>query len=342
VTEVDRIGRLYDVTGPDMRLLQTFRDGGTLSIAPDKKRVMAQYFTIRLYDPKTYVENPAVAGELQFAEDGRVLDKAAGARVRSGNRVYEMDPAAGTKREMDWLPGRPVCIPESGQSWGMVERSGGTLEILDFDRRQSIAVLPKPASPPLVLGQFPDGRRAVLIYQDSSVEVWNLAEKRILKHLILPDKPWVVAVSPDGRYLAFGFFSSALTVFDTVTWAGRSFPRVGPNISNLSFSPGGSRLVAGSYADMAEVWEVQSGRLAGKLLGHSQVVEDAAYSPDGRRIVTASDDSTIRIWDAATLRELTSLSGHKRRAVERARFTDDGSAIVSIDDLGNTVKWLSK
>jgi WD40 repeat protein len=93
--------------------------------------------------------------------------------------------------------------------------------------------------------------------------------------------------------------------------------------------------------DNAEEFDVRSGRLIGKLVGHSQSVLDAAFSPDGRRIVTASADTTVRIWDAATLRELASFSGHKRPVI-RARFTDDGNAIVSIDNQGNARMWLTK
>jgi WD40 repeat protein len=84
-----------------------------------------------------------------------------------------------------------------------------------------------------------------------------------------------------------------------------------------------------------------TGQLIGKLVGHSQGVDDAAYSPDGRRIVTASADTTVRIWDAATLRELTTLSAGNR-IVNSARFTEDGTSIVSIDDQGTARMWLTK
>jgi len=47
------------------------------------------------------------------------------------------------------------------------------------------------------------------------------------------------------------------------------------------------------------------------------------------------------VWDAATIRELTTLEGHKS-AVWRARFTDDGSSILSVDDQGTAKMWLTK
>jgi WD40 repeat protein len=222
----------------------------------------------------------------------------------------------------------------------LVERRDGGLEIVDFDRRRSVATLPKPAAIPVGIREFPEGRRAVLLYPDRSLEIWDATAARLLKRLVCPVVPLAAKASPDGRLLAVSFNSSALSVWDTETWTERSFQRAGGPAQNLSFSADGARLLAGTWNDTAEVWDARSGKLMGMLM-HSSVVEDASYSPDGHRIVTASDDRMVRIWDAVTLRQLTSLEGHKRFVI-RARFTDDGGSIVSVDDRGTAMMWLTK
>jgi WD40 repeat protein len=343
---VDRLGRMYDVSGSRMKLLETFRDAMSLSISPDKSRVAASYYgstggTLHLYDPKTYVETPTVSNGLESVDQETVLARRAPALVRSGSRAYELDPVTGEARELTWLPGKPISLPGSGESWGLVQRNDGALEIMDFDARRSVLALPKGTRIPFAIRQFPDGRRAVLLYTDKTLEVWDALEGHLLKQLRWLVAPYTAKVSPDGRWLAVALRGTALSVWDTTTWTERRFPHAGGNVMSITFSPDGTKLVAATENDNAELWDVRSGQLVGKLIGHSNTVEDAAYSPDGKRIVTASDDGTVRIWDAATLRELSSLAGHKR-TVLRARFTDDGSSIVSIDDQGNAKMWLTR
>jgi WD40 repeat protein len=47
-----------------------------------------------------------------------------------------------------------------------------------------------------------------------------------------------------------------------------------------------------------KLWDPDTGRLIGNLVGHKDQVVALAFSPDGRRIISASIDRIIRIWDA--------------------------------------------
>ncbi len=341
VSSVDRVGRLYDVQGSRLRLRQTFHGAGLLSISPNNARIAASYFTLRFYDPTSYVETPTAPGDGERADDVAVLAKTITARARFGSRGYELDPLRGESREIGWFAGAPLLAPESGESWGLIRRADGRLEIVDFDTHHSVMVLPADAKVPFSLRQFPDNRRALLVFTDKTFQIWDVKDGRLVKQMHSAQTIQTAKVSPDGRLLAAGLWGGALSFWDTTTWTERSFTRVGNWILNLGFSPDGTRLLAATGNDNAEVWEVTSGRLLGKLTGHSQIVEDAAYSPDGKRIVTASDDRTVRVWDAGTFRELTSLVGHPDQAM-RARFTSDGESIVSIDIRGNAMMWLTR
>jgi WD40 repeat protein len=341
VTSVDRIGRLYDVSGPDMKLMETFRDAGTLTIAPDKARVAASYSTLRLYDPKTYVETPTASSGGFDKDDVDVIPGKALARARSGDKAYELDPLTGQSHEIRGLPGKPVLEPESGESWGVVQRDNGTFEIADFDSGRSVLALPQDARVPFACRQFPDNHRVVVFYADKTIDVWDVPDRRLVKQLRSTMLFAAEKVSPDGRWLAVAYWGNAMSLWDTATWTERPFPRIGSSVINVTFSPDATRLLVAAGNDTIEVWDVPSATQVGTLVGHSQQPEDAAYSPDGRRIVTASNDRTVRIWDAATFRELTSFSGHND-LVLRARFTDDGRSIISIDFKGTAKLWLTK
>jgi WD40 repeat protein len=340
---VNRLGHLYDVSGSQMKLMATLRDAIGLSISPDKSRVAASYFSsyeaIRIYDPRTYVETPTAHSGLEQSDETGVLARTTYARVRSGGQSYELDPLTGESHQIDWPSGKPVALPESGETWGLVQRDDGALEISDFDLRRSIWKLPKDIRTPTAVRQFADGRRAAFLSTDKSFDVWDVTAARLVKRVQTRDYVIAAKGSPDGRWLAIALLNGALSLWDTTTWAER---RLGIAVPfSLTFSYDGTRLLAGTANDNAEVWDTVSGQLLGKLVGHSQGVNDAAYSPDGRRIVTASVDTTLGIWDAATLRELTTLATGKRM-VTHARFTDDGKSIVSIDDQGTAKMWLTK
>jgi WD40 repeat protein len=339
-SSVDRVGRLYDISGQGLKLLRTFRDAGLLTIAPDKSRLAASFPDLRFYDPKTYVETPSVSAGVDQTGYTAIYANKALARFSTGGKVYELDPLSAERRELKWLPGAPGSFPGSGESWGHVLTRDQKMQIVDFDTHEPVFAIPLDDRM-LLAEEFPDHRRVALIFKDNRFQIWDAKERRMLKELhtvaaIVGSRP-----SPDGRWLATTSLGETLSLWDTSTWNERRMSRAGGRVWNVMFSPDGSRLLVTVDPENVEVWDVNSATLVGKLAGHSQSVNDAAYSPDGRRIVTASADLTIRIWDAATFRELTSLTGHNR-FVNQARFTDDGGSIISIDDQGTAKAWLTK
>ena len=63
-------------------------------------------------------------------------------------------------------------------------------------------------------------------------------------------------------------------------------------ISQVLFSPDGSRLVAFAEGGNAHVWDLASGRCLATI-----PATGAQFSPDGRRVVKAAWDGTARVWD---------------------------------------------
>jgi WD40 repeat protein len=341
---LDRIGRLYDVSGSQFKLLQAFPDAMQVVIQSDRSRVATAYFSsylsVRIYDPKTYIQTPTALSGFDRVDSVDVLGKKVSARARSGDKAFDLDPITGKSTEIDGLSGKPLLLPESGETWGLTRRGDGTLEITDFDLRRTVFTLPKSDRIPIEVTQFPDNGRVALAYTDKRLEIWDTVAGKVIKQV--PSAAGVVfaKVSPDGRWLAVSALNGALSVWDTTTWTERPISPASGAVT-VTFSSDGARLLAATANDNAEVWDTRTWKLLGKLIGHALTVEDVAYSPDGKRIVTASDDGTIRLWDAETFRELTTLTGHNQTVI-RARFTDDGSSIISIDDKGNARMWLTK
>jgi WD40 repeat protein len=106
-----------------------------------------------------------------------------------------------------------------------------------------------------------------------------------------------LAVSPDGRLLAFGS-GSCVRIWELKTRAellvlgGHS-----DEVRAVAYRPDG-KVVATAGADRAiKVWESSSGRELFTLRGHPGRVDALAYSPDGRRLVSVGAER-ICVWDA--------------------------------------------
>lgn len=139
-----------------------------------------------------------------------------------------------------------------------------------------------------------------------------------------------VAISPDGRYIAFGS-DGKIRLWDSVTGKqiGNPFIEHSLPILSIAFSPDGSRIVSGSYQEI-RLWDANTGQQIDEpLTGHNASVNSVAFSPNGSRIVSGSNDNTIRLWDTDTMQQVGEpLLGHSSWVISVA-FSSDGSRIVS-------------
>lgn len=121
------------------------------------------------------------------------------------------------------------------------------------------------------------------------------------------------------------------------------------HISDLAYSPDGSRLVTASSDHTARILDATTGAELLVLRGHENWVSRVAYSPDGALIVTASDDGTARIWDASTGQTVRVLAGHQgNRSLDAAdetafvldvAYSPDGRFIATASNDGTAKLW---
>jgi WD40 repeat protein len=96
----------------------------------------------------------------------------------------------------------------------------------------------------------------------------------------------------------------------------------------VSFSPDGRLVLTASGDNLARLWQVDTGTLLHRIVGHTQAVRDAEFSRSGGLVVTASDDHDARIVVTATGRLAHVLRGHFT-AVQTASFSPDGRWVVT-------------
>ena len=134
-------------------------------------------------------------------------------------------------------------------------------------------------------------------------------------------------LSPDGAVVATSTGRDAL-LWDAAS--GKLLHRLTGHrslVTDVEFSPDGTRLVTASDDHDARVWDVASGRLLHVLRGHFFPVRSASFSPDGRWIVTGSQ-FTAGLWDSATGQLVLYLSG-PTRPLTGATFDPGGDWILT-------------
>lgn len=111
-------------------------------------------------------------------------------------------------------------------------------------------------------------------------------------------------------------------------------------ITFIKYSPDGRYIASGSAKEnQIKVWDVQSGKLIGKLFGHEKSINDVAFHPDGSTLVSADEGEVIYVWDLNTWSKKDSIDYHF--TVEVLSFTESGDYLVGGTRSKEIVAWKS-
>jgi serine/threonine protein kinase/WD40 repeat protein len=232
-------------------------------------------------------------------------------------------------------PARPPGGPPMGFGFGFVSmtrsRGGQTLVLTRgseiFIRRGSDPELLRLVIPPVgarggpvvrSLAVSPLGDRLYgCVAGPDSMRAWSLgpgqasvARGESAPVVIAAPLPWsfpkdvvTLALSPDGRRLALGQVSGAISMMDTETGtvvANLPAPidYEGDNrISSLAFAPQGNELAVGMN-DRVRLWALgEAPKPIVWLPGHRGLIRHIAYGPRGEQLATAGEDHIVQIWD---------------------------------------------
>jgi WD40 repeat protein len=216
-----------------------------------------------------------------------------------------------------------------GTPWERGEKRGEDLVTLRGHTQGLNAVAFHPREPRLVTGA-----------SDGMVKTWDTQTGREICGLRTELAVNTVAISPDGRLMAYAGqadaweSSGSTTIVDTST--GKQLGRLGAHVGcdciyAVAFSPDGNRLASGGGGDdFVRVSDVATGEVIRILQGRGWYVTEVAFSPDPQgRLVAAADEGLVRLWDTTTGRELDDSPLRHEAVVDGLAFSPDGQFLAS-------------
>lgn len=143
----------------------------------------------------------------------------------------------------------------------------------------------------------------------------------------------VVALSPDGRFVATGSYDSAARLWDAVSGKElRWFAGHQDCVTSLAFSPDGRHLLVAGGDKAVRLLEVTTGQELQQFIGHSYSAFGVAFSLDGRYILTCTTggslDRVARLWDVTTGVELRQFPADVN-GVFSVTFSPDGHQVLT-------------
>jgi WD40 repeat protein len=177
----------------------------------------------------------------------------------------------------------------------------------------------------------PDGKTLATTNNSQAIRLWDVATGRLLRRLLSADENGfftVMAFSPDGKTLAAGNYRRPeVLLWNVDTGKPKQTLSGFAPVSALVFSADGKRLAAPSAYGL-QIWDLPTGTLRQKNLGHSSDIEHLAFDPKGRLIASAGSDGTARLWEARTGKQLHVLR-HDAEWVRAMAFAPDGGRLAT-------------
>jgi WD repeat-containing protein 61 len=230
---------------------------------------------------------------------------------------------------------------ENNSLW--IGQSNGIIRIVDFKDGKEKKALQLHGE-----GVFALLKHGDLILSASADGILACTERKtgtlVWRHFIPGGKIRELAVSPDGKFVAFGNISGFLQVCDMETgnllWKEKLSLQ---GVNCVLWSKDKPVLLYGTQDAKLGLVDWQSGQQAEQIPAHNYAIYRLKWSPCGRFIASCSRDKTAKIWNPADLSVLLRLEaapgiGH-RHSVNAIYWAEEGNNFYTAGDDRRVCRW---
>lgn len=256
----------------------------------------------------------------------------------------EFNLSPGDASALDWSP--------EGKFLAVSGILNAEVKVFDVHNKKLTMTLKKLAGGSHGLAYSPDGRfiaagqALTQRLKGVSIYVWDSKTGALVKNITGPfpiDKPansvTYLAFSPDGRYLAVGYYGNFphpgdnIYLYDTRSWTPiKSFGDAkAPAQGGLIFSPDGQRIAQGTLGGEIRIWDVATGQLVREIKAHSAYhIYAISYSPNGKWIASCTQRGATVISRDEVTGKFIEPKGEYQNV--RVWDTDSGNLVTKIGD----------
>ncbi len=246
--------------------------------------------------------------------------------------VEERNPT----RQADWrsatgLPILSLSVASSGNLVATADESG-VIQLCDRWTGEPRRALRGHEGPVWGLAFSDHGERLLSGGDDQTVRIWNVATGTLTRQLTghtgpvlavtwSPDETYAASAGCDARIILWNAEDGTRHLLDGysdlddvptprqledlqalrghITW-----------IRTLAFAPRGDCLTSGGNEALIATWDLATGAIIQRYVGHTAPVTMVKYTSDGQRLISAGYDDRLRVWDTHDGRLLATLEGH--------------------------------
>jgi WD40 repeat protein len=319
------------------------RESADLWFSPDGRYVIAramQSDSARLWD-------------LAYAQPARTLAVPANERVLglSSNAQYLVTDSQETVRLWNIAGGKlqaelaigpttaEIVVTKNGDNI-LVRRRSDTdteFELWSFDSGTVRARLKIAGSPALVAIDA-SGRRLAVADYDRAVRVWNFNNGSLISQLDLWSQPSEIEFAAGGDVLGVVHGDQGISLWRVEQPETPLIFEQGTDDWQMSFSPSGSKIVAGSVRQGFQVYRSSDGAVAGSPIGSGNPggeVQTLAFSSDEQYVVTGDNHGSVRIWAAPLAMGVTEESRISNVSPANRLWLKSGHTVTAISPGGN-------
>jgi eukaryotic-like serine/threonine-protein kinase len=125
--------------------------------------------------------------------------------------------------------------------------------------------------------------------------LWDVASRRRLSDSIV-DRPQCAAWHPSKPLLAVGAWGRCVIWDHARKERIAEWPAHKGQVTDIKWSPDGTRLLTCGFDGYAMVWNSASGELEHSTSAHAGAANSASWEPNGNRFASGGTDGVIRVW----------------------------------------------